>query len=383
MLNAEYLLAKDPDNLEFIALFIKAAVEGEYFNTAEWIADIYFDAAKAANKNNPAPFMFLKDQYSRMKLYDKSLQACSYAVKLKPNDGALADELKNLSANLAVQRGRYEEDGDFRKSIKDRKSQAKLQAQEAVIKSADFKTGAVSDAKKAYSADPDNAMNVKTLANALADMENDKSTAEAVKILNEAHGKTSDFSFKRSAGEITIKSMRRKARQAKASLEANPNDDSLREKFRAFAKEIIRVETEHYKGCVDNYPTDLKLKYEYGTRLLQAKRYDEAIPMFQDARHDPKNKIPAMDKVGICFFNKGWFTDSIDIFNEAIKGYDLEDDNVGKELRYNLARAYEKDGQLKEAYDLYRKLAQLDFGYRDVRNRVDKLRKSGKIANSQ
>jgi len=43
-------------------------------------------------------------------------------------------------------------------------------------------------------------------------------------------------------------------------------------------------------------------------------------------------------------------------------------------LRYNLARAYEEHGQKEKALELYRKIAQVDFAYRDVSQRVDRLR---------
>jgi len=81
-----------------------------------------------------------------------------------------------------------------------------------------------------------------------------------------------------------------------------------------------------------------------------------------------------MDKIGYCFFMKGWFTDAIDIFTQAINSYEIKDDNIGKELRYNLARAMEENGDTEKALEIYRKLAQIDFSYSDVSQRVDKLR---------
>ena len=85
-----------------------------------------------------------------------------------------------------------------------------------------------------------------------------------------------------------------------------------------------------------------------------------------------------MDKLGLCFFKKGWFTDAIDIFTQAIDSYEINDDGFAKNLRYNLARAREEQGQTEEALELYRKLAQIDFGYKDVRSRVDNLRNAEK-----
>ena len=131
---------------------------------------------------------------------------------------------------------------------------------------------------------------------------------------------------------------------------------------------------QHYRLCVENYPTDLQAKYQYGIRLLRNKQYDQAIPLFQETQKDPRRKILSMGKVGLCFFMKGWFTDAIDIFNQAIDSYEIKGDALAKELRYNLGCAYEKAGDKEKALDLFRKIAQLDFGYKDVGQRVDNLR---------
>jgi tetratricopeptide (TPR) repeat protein len=82
-----------------------------------------------------------------------------------------------------------------------------------------------------------------------------------------------------------------------------------------------------------------------------------------------------MNKIGLCFFVKGWFHDAIDILKEAIDAYEIKDNDIAKDLRYNLARSYEQDGRTEDALELYRRLAQIDFSYKDVRMKVDKLRK--------
>ena len=100
--------------------------------------------------------------------------------------------------------------------------------------------------------------------------------------------------------------------------------------------------------------------------------------MFQEARKDPHTKVAAMNNMGVCFYMKEWFADAIDIYKQAIDSYEIKDDGVGKDLRYNLARAYEQQGQTGEALEMYRKLAQVDYGFKDVRERVDRLRKTNK-----
>jgi tetratricopeptide (TPR) repeat protein len=85
-----------------------------------------------------------------------------------------------------------------------------------------------------------------------------------------------------------------------------------------------------------------------------------------------------MDKIGFCFFMKEWFADAIDVFTQAIDSYEIKDDKIAKELRYNLARSYEENGDTEKALEVYRKIAQLDFAYKDVSERVDKLRNKPK-----
>ena len=374
MLNAEYLFAKDPDHLPYAEAMLKAAVAGGYKKTVAWIADFVFQANNAAKRPSANTYMLLKDSYKKIGQYDKAIVACQLASKLKPEDADLADEFKNLTAELTMARGRYDQEGDFRQSIKDRETQEKLQSQKAVIKTEDYKMSAVEEARKEYDQDPNLPKNIFNLADALADLQDDKGEKESVELLEKAYKSKSDFSFKQRAGQIQLKRLRRKIRKAKSIVEANPGNSEAKTRLSQWNARLNSVELEHYRLCVENYPTDLQAKYEFGTRLIRNKKYDEAIPLFQESQKDPRHKISSMDKIGLCFFLKGWYADAIDIFSQAIDSYEIKDDGIAKELRYNLARSYEQKGDTDKALDIYRKIAQLDFGYRDVRQRVDKLR---------
>lgn len=374
MLNAEYLLAKDPDNLTYAEQMLKAAVAGNYKNTADWIANLIFEANKASEKPSLQTFMLLRDSYTKLGKYDKAVNACGWAAKLKPDDAALADELRNLSANLAVQKGKYDQGGNFRDSIKDKDAQQKLQAQKAAVKSDDFRKNALKEAKVKVQADPSQ-QNILSLAEQLCEFGTDEFDREAVELLTKHYSASGNFTYKRRAGEINLKMLRRAVRKSKTVLEAKPADEEAKKQLKKATTTLFAAELEHYRVCMENYPTDLKLKYEYGVRLMRSQKYDLAIPFLQDARGEPRHKIQAMNKIGLCFFLKGWFNDAIDTFREAIDDYEIKEDDTAKDLRYNLARAYEQQQDVKAALDIYRKLAQLDFGYKDVRARIDRLRK--------
>jgi tetratricopeptide (TPR) repeat protein len=374
MLNAEYLFVKDPGHLPYAEAMLKAAVAGGYKKTAGWIANLIFQTVNASDNPSVHTYILLKDAYCTLSEFDKAIAACQHAAKLRPTDKTLADEFKNLSAELTMVRGKYDGEGDFRQSIKDRESQEKSQAQAGVVKTEDYRAGAVEDARKKIAQNPDLAANIFELADALSDLENDKDENDAIALLENTYKARSDFSFKRRAGLLRIKQLHRKIKQAKDTLESNPGDDRAKAELEQLSAQLDSLELEHYRLCVQNYPTDLAAKFDYALRLVKHKQYDEAIPLLQEAQRDPRRKIAAMNQVGFCFFVKGWLDDAIDVFTQAINSYELKDDAAGKELRYNLGRAYEEQGDAQKALDIYRKIAQLDFAYKDVSQRVDRLR---------
>ena len=377
MINAEFLFAKNPDHLPYAEAILKAAAAGDYRKTAKWIADLIFAANNAADKPSFQTYMLLKDSYAVIEQYNRAIAACQRAVNLKPEDGELADEFKRLSAELTVADGKYDQAGDFTKSIKNREQQEMFQAQQGVVKSEDYRLTAVKEARQKLAGEPNLPKNIFNLAAVLADLGNENEENEAIELLEKTYKAKKDFEFKKEAGQIRIKQLKGKIRGARAALEAKPGDSQAKSQLSQLSTQFKNTELEHYRLCVENYPTDLQAKYEYGIRLVRDKQYDQAIPLFQDAQKDPRRKISSMDKIGYCFFGKGWFADAIDIFTQAIDSYEIKDDGTAKELRYNLARAHEAKDETEVALEIYRKLAQLDFGYKDVRQRVDKLRNKG------
>ncbi len=383
MLNAEYLFAKDPDHTPYAEAMLKAAVDGGYHKTAHWIANLIFQTNNAIEKPSLHTYILLKDSYTALGQYDKAVAACQRAVRMRPDDKELADEFKNLSAELTMSKGKYGSGGDFRQSIQDQETQAKLYSQDRLIKTRDYRVTAVEDARRAYAREPDVAKNAFHLADALADLETDESENEAIHLLESLHERLQDFRYKERAGLLKIRQIKRWRRAAKKQLKAKPTDAEAQAELEELEKALYATELEHYRLCMENHPTDLAAKYEYALRLLRSGQYNEAIPLFQDAQRDPRRKISAMGKIGYCFFLKQWYADAIDVFMRAIEAYEIKDDATAKELRYNLARACEEKGDSEKALDLYRKIAQLDFGYKDVCERVDRLRAAGQEGGSR
>ncbi len=373
MLNAEFLLSKDPENLMYAEQMLNAAIAGNYKRASLWIADMMYESCRATDKPSMATLLLLKDAYSMMEQYAKAVSVCGYALKQNPNDGILMGEYKNLTARLTMQKGKYEQ--NFRDSIQDRETQEKLQSQQGLVKSVNVRQQAVDDARKAVRENK-TVHTLFKLTDALGDLQTDAADTEAIDLLEQEYRITNDFNYKKRAGEMKLRMLRRQTRQIKETLTSSSPGEVTKETLDAKIKELLTAELEHYRQCSENYPTDMRLKYEYGLRLMRNQRYDDAIPCFQAARRDPKHKIMAINKIGLCFFVKGWFADAIDTLKEAVEIYEIKDNDIAKDLRYNLARAYEQNGNTAEALEIYRRIAQIDFAYKDVRARVNRLRQT-------
>jgi len=375
MINAEYLLSKDPDHLAYAEAMLKASTAAGYIKASRWIADLLFHANNTADKPSLQIYLLLRDTYCAIGQIERAVMACRCAAKLKPEDTAIAAELKNLSAELTVSSGKYDRAGDFTQSIKDRQAQERLQAQDAVVKTQSYRLTSVEDARRALEADPHNPNRLFKLADALADLQEEGSENEGIALLERAYNQNGDFIFKQRACQLRIKQLKRKIRECESQIPESGAPDRHAKAAELSAK-LESLELEHYRECVENYPTDATAKYEYAQRLFANKRYDEAIPFFQQSQRDPKHRTAAAEKVGMCFFMKGWFTDAVDVYTKAIETYPISDDAVARQLRYNLARAHEAAGDRVKALDLYRRIAQTDFTYKDVRSRIDRIRKA-------
>jgi len=373
MINAEYLLAKDPDNIHYAEAMLNACSKGGYRRTGEWVARLIFSACKSMEKP-PIPILEnLKNKFVEMEMYELAVGCCTMVLEQRPGDHFWNTEQKNLSASSAIQKGRYDKGGGFSDSIQDKEGQQLIWKKDSIIKDDDFRHAALIEAEKRYRRASDVYATRIEYAKALAAIRDSALTDKACELLNQWYELTEDFGYKRLDGEIVMAKLRDKVRRLRAQLMTRGDLPDIKKQLREQVKRLADFEFEYFSECIKNYPTEEKYKYELGILLMRKKQYDDAIPLFQKSAKRPGLKVKSLNLLGMCFFNKAWYSDAIDVFESAVKLHPNEDD-VYKELRYNLARACEFDGRIERALTIYRKLAQLDYSYRDVAVRVNKLR---------
>lgn len=381
LLAAESLLAKDPHNIAYMEAMLKAAVKGRLYATAMWIGEILADAADREPKPNPAHYVLLREAYEEIgdrcedtdltlsiAATDRAVAALGRLKALNPTDMAISTDHRDVAGKLTIRKGKFQTAASFADSVDDAQSQRDLHDRDRVIQAEERLDELIAKARGDYEAEPNSLHAVNALVDLLCRRERSDEEAQAVAILLKAYEQSKNYRYKLRADDIRIRQHNRAVRAAEESGD--------REAILKARTERLRFELGVYRERIREYPTDLRMRHQYGIRLFKAGRYDDAIPVLQEARADPKNRFDCSLHVGRCFYEKGYYAQAIDTFRDALAGYEIPDDKLGKELHYWLGRACEADGRIEDALKVYGQLIQWDYNYRngDVRKRIDDLK---------
>ena len=373
MLNAEKCLAYEPGNENHMLSLVESAWRAGYYDTVFWGGAMLFKSLSDGKSKDKAKYLALKNIYKNLKRYDLAVEAIQKALELDPLNMELQTEEKDLGAERTMLEGNYAAGGDFRQSARNLEKQQDLLRGERDVVDEDFMAKRVREAEKEYNADKSDGK-LQKLIDALESTEDVESENRAIELLEAAYEKTNQFRWRQRVGKIQMAQMTRQERSLRAALQETPTDAALRADYEQFKHDQIEFEANEYKLWADNYPTDKTLRYQYGVRLIALKRFDEAIPILQEARQDPKLRFKASLDLGRAFLESGFVEEAIDTLQVIIDDYQVKGDDLSKEMNYWQGRAYEHQGANEQALKRYSQVAQWEFTYRDVQQRIRALR---------
>jgi tetratricopeptide (TPR) repeat protein len=169
--------------------------------------------------------------------------------------------------------------------------------------------------------------------------------------------------------------LRRAARQlASAQQQVNhdksPAAQELLERAKAQANQ---VELEVYAARVDREPNNPRLQFELGMRLKKAGKTKQAISAFQAARTDPKRRALVLLELGECFQKIEQYKLALSHYEQSVEACDASDEDAKKLSLYRAGVLATGLRELDRAERHLGELAGLDYGYRDVSDRLDKI----------
>jgi tetratricopeptide (TPR) repeat protein len=373
MLNAEKQLAYDPGNADHMVGVLTSAQKGGFYDTVIWIGDILFRSQMELEKKDFSKLMTLKNVFNAIHEYQRAIEVLDVVRRSKADDMNLGQELKDLAAKATITRGKYEE-GDFRKSMRDVKGQQDLQKQDKDIRTLDAMQQMILEAEQAYAEDPTDPGRLAKLIELLRKTETTEYENRAIELLDQKYNETRAFRYRQQIGLIQIAQMARYQRQLTDAARKNPTDVAARKELQQFLRERAEREFGFFRDVAENYPTDGSAKFEMAQRLFVLGRYDEAIPVFQQIRTDPKYKAQAGMLLGRAFLEAGFPDEAVDTLQGVIGEYPVKGDERSIEMHYWYARALEEKRDLPTAIKNYSQVAQWNFTYRDVQQRIKRLR---------
>jgi tetratricopeptide (TPR) repeat protein len=120
---------------------------------------------------------------------------------------------------------------------------------------------------------------------------------------------------------------------------------------------------------------DYETHYNLGIAYKEMGLIDDAIREFQASRKDPIRFVYSSNMLGVCYIEKGLFPIAIDVLKDAIDKMEDRGESYWA-MNYELAGAYEKNGNLKEALGLYMHVYGWNSKFRSVSDKINQLKTS-------
>lgn len=329
-------------------------------------------------------YIKLLNAFDNAEVYGLAATAGDIAMQMDPSDGELQVRVRNMMAANTVSSGGYDDtsEGGFRKNIRDADKQLELEQQDSLAKSESTRDQIVAKRKAEHEERPDDVPRMNAYATALIERGKNNDELTAISLLLKAHKASGQFRYRQAAGDVQIRRGRRMIEKLEKQVEANPDNTELAEKLEQGRKAFTKLRMDELRMRVENYPTDLGLKYELGRVLYEQGLYNEAIEQFQEAQTEPKLRNDVLTLMGKSFLKLGgWEDAAIQTFRQALQGVHDKTSDLGMDIRYSLMDALfdkaRKEDDLEsaaEAEQIAADIAIQSFSYRDVREKRTEIR---------
>ncbi len=181
-----------------------------------------------------------------------------------------------------------------------------------------------------------------------------------------------DLRFLERIESIQIRKAHEQLQIAQQRHEQNPTDESAAQLLQ-FRRQANQVELEIYAAKSDRDPSNTRLKHELGLRFKRAGKVKEAITTLQGASGDSKRRAQVLLDLGECFQKIEQYKLALSNYEQAIDACDSNESDVYRLALYRAGVLSTGLREMDRAERHLTELAGLDYGYRDVADRLDKL----------
>ncbi len=375
---AEFEWMKDLKNPKVAIKTLDAAVKAKQIEYGNWIAPRVYTLIRGQKKHSKGQLMQAMQLFRAVGAWDESLSVGEMARELDPSDSDLDVELKNLTAQRAMDQGGYDaavgEEGGFLQSVKDIEKQKELIEEESLSGGGTAEERNLERARHAYEENPLSPENINKYAQLIKKQATPEAEQKAYDLYMKGFEEIGEYRFRMYAGDIKIEALEWKIRRLDEKLEQNPDDVAAQSERDAAWSEILELKEGEYTERIKRYPTDRFRKYDLGAVLFELGKFGDAMEQFQASKDEPKLRVRAGHLLGKCFLSEQWYPEAIGEFEEALSAIDATEKERELALKYDLMLALlesaREDSSLeaaKQAKEICSEIARKNIAYRDIR----------------
>ncbi|MBI1870335.1 MAG: tetratricopeptide repeat protein [Chlamydiae bacterium] len=332
------------------------------------------DTLEILKKITPLPPKELKSLahlYMKEGELEKARRSFEEYLRSFPEDENVRKALQDLAAMKTISQGGWDEGTTYRQKIQDEKEAERLEKESKFVKTKDDRGLLIEDLKQKLQTQPDHTTWLRNLAQLY---EQNKQNDEAILVLEKLRELLpSDGSIPQQINKIKGLHLEEKIAQLKTrTLKNTPHPHSFElEQLESQKKEI---NLEEGKRQVERYPHNLTYRYELGCLYYESGQFQNAIQEFQQSVKDAQKRVESFYHLGRCFHEMGFYDIAEKQFLKVVDEL-TEMDTFKKDVIYHLGLVYEATHQIEKAMVEYKKIFEVDIGYKDVSQKINKAYK--------
>lgn len=365
----EKMLETDPYNPQVNQLLKEASLAAQLPDVAEFALETIIQGNP---KDTKTMHELAKLLMTNAKPHD-AVEVYGRILQVTPNDLAAIKGGKDAAAAASMQKGGWErEDATYRDLIKNKDEAVALEQQSRVHRSDEMIDNLLADLHAKVDADPQNGDASRRIAELYEQREDLESAVRWYEYASQLTNNT-DPSLSRKVSDLRLKQYDVSIAGFESYLADNPTDENAATyttQLEDLRKQRAALLLEDARRRVERNPTDLLLRYELGDILVSIGSYKEAIAELQKARQNPSVRLKAMNLLGKCYTERGMLDLAADTLSAAAAEL-YQMDNTKKAILYDLGLVYDKMGEGAKSIDCMKQIYAVDYGYRDVAERVE------------
>jgi tetratricopeptide (TPR) repeat protein len=304
---------------------------------------------------------------------EQAVEIYNKLCEIDPTDAEAARLGKDAAARASMKTGGWTQAESYRDLIKDKAVAVSLEQQSWMALTGESLEQQIEEAYARHEAEPQSVDHARRLG-ALYEQKEEFENAIAWYQYATDLTKDGDASLVRKVADL---------RRKQADAEIAAHEKFLAEhgpdaaECGARSELLAQAKRQRAEFCLDEArkrsernPTDLQLRFELGSQLVEAGKPREALPELQRARQNPNARLKSMNLLGRCYRELGMLDLAAKQLEEAAKEIAAMD-AMKKEILYNLGLVYEEMGDAGKSVAVLKQIYEADYGYRDVAARVE------------